>query len=156
MPLAAFGGARAIMEQLAPLGPVYQAGTLSGNPLAVAAGLETLAALKKAGTYERLEELGARLETGLRDAVSQAGLSACINRVGSMWTLFFGASAVRDAASARTCSTDQYARWFAGMLERGIYLPPSQFEAAFISLAHGEAEIDATVKAAREVIAEIA
>jgi len=153
LPLAAFGGARAIMEQLAPLGPVYQAGTLSGNPLAVAAGLETLAALKESGTYERLDALGAQLEAGLRDALGRAGVPGCINRAGSMWTIFFGASAVRDAADARRCDPERYARWFVGMLERGIYLPPSQFEAAFISLAHAEADIETTVSAAREVLA---
>ncbi len=155
LPLAAFGGKRRIMEQLAPLGPVYQAGTLSGNPLAVAAGLQTLELLAKPGTYERLEELGAQLETGLRSALAALRTPACINRVGSMWTVFFGAAAVRDAPSARTCVTERYARWFRGMLERGIYLPPSQFEAAFISLAHNEADIETTVRAARAVVATL-
>jgi glutamate-1-semialdehyde 2,1-aminomutase len=155
LPLAAFGGTRAIMEQLAPLGPVYQAGTLSGNPLAVAAGLQTLELLAQPGTYERLEDLGAQLEAGLRAALATLPTPACINRVGSMWTVFFGAPVVRDAPAARACDTELYARWFRGMLERGIYLPPSQFEAAFISLAHGEAEIEATVRAAREVIATL-
>jgi glutamate-1-semialdehyde 2,1-aminomutase len=156
LPLAAFGGKRAVMELLAPLGPVYQAGTLSGNPLAVAAGLQTLELLAKPGTYERLEELGARLEAGLRDALQGFGEPVCLNRVGSMWTLFFGAAAVRDADSARSCNTELFARWFRGMLEQGIYLPPSQFEAAFISLAHSETEIDDTVKAARQVLATLA
>ena len=156
LPLAAFGGKRALMEQLAPLGPVYQAGTLSGNPLAVAAGLQTLELLAKAGTYERLEELGARLEAGLREAAQPLGLRFCLNRVGSMWTLFLGTPAVRDANSARASDTEMFARWFRGMLARGIYLPPSQFEAAFISLAHAEAEIDDTVKAAREVLRALA
>jgi glutamate-1-semialdehyde 2,1-aminomutase len=155
LPLAAFGGKRELMEQLAPLGPVYQAGTLSGNPLAVAAGLQTLELLAQPGTYERLEQLGAQLEAGLRAALATLQTPTCINRVGSMWTVFFGAAAVRDAPTARTCVTELYARWFRGMLERGIYLPPSQFEAAFISLAHGEAEIEATVHAAREVIATL-
>jgi glutamate-1-semialdehyde 2,1-aminomutase len=155
LPLAAFGGKRAIMEQLAPLGPVYQAGTLSGNPLAVAAGLETLALLAKPGTYERLEELGAQLEAGLRTALATLPSPTCINRVGSMWTVFFGMSAVRDAPTARACDTERYARWFRGMLERGIYLPPSQFEAAFVSLAHSAEDIEATVRAAREVVATL-
>jgi glutamate-1-semialdehyde 2,1-aminomutase len=152
LPLAAFGGKRKIMEQLAPLGAVYQAGTLSGNPLAVAAGLQTLELLAKPGTYERLEALGTQLEAGLRTALATAQVPTCINRVGSMWTVFFGAAEVRDAPTARTCSTELYARWFRGMLEQGIYLPPSQFEAAFISLAHSEAEIEATVRAAHQVM----
>jgi len=156
LPLAAFGGKRAIMEQLAPLGPVYQAGTLSGNPLAVAAGLQTLELLQHPGMYDRLEQPAARLEAGLRAAMPRARMPLCLNRVGSMWTLFFGVSAVGDAQAARAANTAAYARWFHGMLERGIYLPPSQFEAAFISLAHGEAEIDATVRAADEVLPTIA
>ncbi|MFQ5665746.1 MAG: glutamate-1-semialdehyde 2,1-aminomutase [Candidatus Binatia bacterium] len=156
LPLAAFGGRRTIMEELAPRGPVYQAGTLSGNPLAVAAGLQTLALLSQPGVYERLEALGARLESGLRQALGCTSRPACINRVGSMWTLFFGAGPVRDALAARACDTKAYARWFHGMLERGIYLPPSQFEAAFISLAHSEDEIDVTVRAAREVLGQLA
>jgi glutamate-1-semialdehyde 2,1-aminomutase len=155
LPLAAFGGKRAIMELLAPLGPVYQAGTLSGNPLAVAAGLQTLALLSKPGTYERLEGLAARLEQGLRAAFAAFPYPCCLNRVGSMWTQFFGTATVRDAESARGCDTALFGRWFRGMLERGIYLPPSQFEAAFVSLAHSEDEIDATVLAAREVLAEL-
>jgi glutamate-1-semialdehyde 2,1-aminomutase len=155
LPLAAFGGKRAIMQQLAPLGPVYQAGTLSGNPLAVAAGLQTLELLAKPATYERLDELGAQLEAGLREALATLPTPTCINRVGSMWTVFFGTSEVHDAPTARACSTERYARWFRGMLERGIYLPPSQFEAAFVSLAHGEAEIETTVRAAHEVMATL-
>jgi glutamate-1-semialdehyde 2,1-aminomutase len=155
LPLAALGGRRAIMGQLAPLGPVYQAGTLSGNPLAVAAGLATLKLLAKPGTYERLEEVGASLEQGLRAELVRLKTPACLNRVGSMWTLFFGASSVRDATMARACNTETYARWFHGMLERGVYLPPSQFEAAFISLAHTEADIDATVRAAGSVLSDL-
>jgi glutamate-1-semialdehyde 2,1-aminomutase len=156
LPLAAFGGKRAIMEQLAPLGPVYQAGTLSGNPLAVAAGLQTLDLLSKPGTYERLEEQAVRLEQGLRAALGEYDRPWCLNRVGSMWTLFFGTTAVRDADAARRCDTETFGRWFRGMLERGIYLPPSQFEAAFVSLAHTEEDVDTTVRAARQVLAELA
>jgi glutamate-1-semialdehyde 2,1-aminomutase len=155
MPLAAFGGRRALMEQLAPLGPVYQAGTLSGNPLAVAAGVATLAQLRTPGVYERLEALGARLEGGLVEALAASGVRGCVNRAGSMWTLFLGVSAVDAAASARGADTDMFARFFRGMLRRGVYLPPSQFEAAFISLAHSEAEVDATVEAARQSLAEL-
>ena len=155
LPLAAFGGKRAIMEQLAPLGPVYQAGTLSGNPLAVAAGLQTLELLSKPGTYDRLEELAARLEQGVRAALGPYGHPWCINRVGSMWTVFFGTASVHNAEDARRSTTETFARWFRGMLQRGVYLPPSQFEAAFVSLAHTEDDIDTTVQAAREVVAEL-
>jgi glutamate-1-semialdehyde 2,1-aminomutase len=152
MPLAAFGGRREIMELVAPLGPVYHAGTLSGNPLAVAAGLRTLELLENAGTYERLEELGQRLEEGLEEAIAEAKLTACVNRVGSMWTVFFGVAQVANADDARQCDREFFRRWFHGMLEEGFYLPPSPFEAAFLSLAHTEAEIDATVAAAKRVL----
>lgn len=155
LPLAAFGGRRDVMERLAPLGPVYQAGTLSGNPLAVAAGTATLKELAAPGTYARLEALGAALEEGLRDAIVRAKLVACVNRVGSMWTIFFGTPAVDSAAAARRCDTERYARWFRGMLDRGIYLPPSQFEAAFVSLAHGDDDIARTVRAAAAVLKEM-
>jgi len=155
MPLAAFGGKRAIMEQLAPLGPVYQAGTLSGNPLAVAAGIETLRQLRRPGIYAELEERCRRLEEGLRAALESTGTVGCVNRVGSMWTVFFGVREVSDAASARHAQPETFGRWFRGMLERGIYLPPSQFEAAFVSLAHGDAEIEATLAAARDAMADL-
>ena len=152
LPLAAVGGRRDVMQLLAPDGPVYQAGTLSGNPLAVSAGLATLDALDTAGTYDRLDASGARLEEGLRNALRAAGRRGCLNRRGSMWTLFFGAERVCHADDARACDTAAFARFFAGMLERGIYLPPSQFEAAFISLAHTTADIDATVRAAEQTL----
>ena len=154
MPLAAVGGRRDVMELLAPIGAVYQAGTLSGNPLAVAAGLTTLDLLDKPGTYEKLEALGARLEAGLSAALSRHGRRGCINRRGSMWTLFLGVEQVRNADDARACDTAAFARYFLAMLERGIYLPPSQFEAAFISLAHTEDDIDRTIKAADEALGE--
>ena len=156
LPLAAFGGRRDIMERLAPLGPVYQAGTLSGNPLAVAAGLATLALLDMPGVYERLEAGGARLQAGLQSALDTSGVPGCVNRAGSMWTLFLGPPRVDNATAARTCDTELFARFFHGMLQRGIYLPPSQFEAAFISLAHTTDEIDTTIAAARETLAELA
>jgi glutamate-1-semialdehyde 2,1-aminomutase len=155
LPLAAVGGRRDVMQQLAPLGPVYQAGTLSGNPLAVAAGLATLAQLDRPGTYERLEGLGAALEEGLRGALRASGQRGCVNRRGSMWTLFLGVDAVTDADGARAADTAAFGRFFAAMLERGIYLPPSQFEAAFVSLAHSDDDIDATVRAAHEVLAAL-
>jgi glutamate-1-semialdehyde 2,1-aminomutase len=156
LPLAAVGGRRDVMQQLAPLGPVYQAGTLSGNPLAVSAGLATLDILHQAGTYERLEAMGARLEAGLTAALSARGVRGCVQRAGSMWTLFFGVDQVADAEDARRADTAAFGRFFTAMLERGIYLPPSQFEAAFISLAHGEGEIDATIAAAEHALGVVA
>jgi glutamate-1-semialdehyde 2,1-aminomutase len=155
MPLAAVGGRRAVMELLAPIGAVYQAGTLSGNPLAVAAGLTTLDLLDKPGTYDKLEALGARLEEGLWAALRRHGRRGCVSRRGSMWTLFFGAEQVRDADEARACDTAAFARFFSAMLERGVYLPPSQYEAAFISLAHNEDDIDRTVQAADQALAAL-
>ena len=155
LPLAAVGGRRDIMDCLAPLGPVYQAGTLSGNPLAVTAGIETLKLMNAPGAYERLNELGSRLADGLRRAIHDADVQACVNQLGSMITVFFGVEQVRDYTSAVSCDTAMFARYFHGMLERGMYLPPSQFEAAFVSLAHGEAEIDETVFAATQVIQKL-
>jgi glutamate-1-semialdehyde 2,1-aminomutase len=149
MPLAAYGGKRAIMEKVAPLGPVYQAGTLSGNPLAVSAGLALLERLDDT-VYARLEALGARLEAGLTRAIAARGAKACVQRVGSMVTLFFAPGPVRSWDDAKASDTKHFARWHGGMLERGMYWPPSQYEAAFISAAHTEADIDATVKAAQE------
>jgi glutamate-1-semialdehyde 2,1-aminomutase len=152
LPLAAVGGKQAIMDLLAPLGPVYQAGTLSGNPLAVTAGLETLKIVSVPGTYERLNELGTLLAEGLKRAIHDSCVPACVNQIGSMFTMFFGVSQVCDYATATRSDTEMFARYFQGMIERGIYLPPSQFEAAFLSLAHGEAEVEETVAAASEVL----
>jgi glutamate-1-semialdehyde 2,1-aminomutase len=140
------------MEHVAPLGGVYQAGTLSGNPLAVAAGLTTLRALEDRKVYSRLDALGARLERGLLEAAEKAGLPLTINRVGSMLTAFFCADAVRDYAGARAADTARYARFFHAMLERGMALAPSQFEAAFVSLAHSEHDIDLAARAAAEAM----
>jgi glutamate-1-semialdehyde 2,1-aminomutase len=151
LPLAAYGGKRAIMERLAPLGPVYQAGTLSGNPIAVSAGLATMDRLNGA-LYARLEALSARLESGIARAVATRGANACVQRVGSMITLFFTRGPVRSWADAKACDTRAFAGWHAGMLERGVYWPPAQFEAAFISAAHTESEIDETVKAAQDAL----
>jgi len=148
LPLAAVGGRREIMQLLAPVGSVYQAGTLSGNPLAVAAGLATLELLAKEGVYERLDESGARLQRGLEAALRKHGVRGCVNRIGSMWTLFFGVERVHDTASAESADRERFAHFFRRMLELGIYLPPSQFEAAFISLAHSDGDIDHTVSAA--------
>ena len=150
MPIGAVGGRAELMDLLAPQGPVYQAGTLSGNPLSVIAGIETLRVLEGAGTYEQLEALGARLETGLRNALARNVRQGCVNRAGSLLTLFFGVHRVGNADEARTADTAVFAKFFRAMLERGIYLPPSQFEAMFVSLAHTEADIDATIAAANE------
>jgi glutamate-1-semialdehyde 2,1-aminomutase len=154
MPLAAYGGKRAIMEKVAPLGPVYQAGTLSGNPVAVSAGLATLGLLDE-GLYARLESLARQLELGITKAVSAHGLPACVQRVGSMITLFFAAGPVRSWSDAKACDTAAFARWHQGMLSRGIYWPPAQFEAAFVSGAHTEADVEATVRAADESLAAV-
>lgn len=147
LPLGAFGGTAAIMDLLAPDGPVYQAGTLSGNPLAVAAGLATLEELARAGVYEELEAKGKALQKGFEAVLRRDNVSGVVNRQGSMLTLFFGVEAVRSAEEARRCDKERFARFFHGMLDRGIYWPPSQFEAAFISLSHSAADIEATVAA---------
>ena len=152
LPVGAYGGPRAIMEHVAPLGGVYQAGTLSGNPLAVAAGITTLRALEDRKVYGRLDALGARLERGLVEAAEKAGLPLTVNRVGSMLTAFFCAGPVRDYAGARAADTARYARFFHAMLERGVALAPSQFEAAFVSLAHSDEDVDLAAHAAAEAM----
>ncbi|MBI2544692.1 MAG: glutamate-1-semialdehyde 2,1-aminomutase [Candidatus Rokubacteria bacterium] len=152
LPVGAYGGRRDLMEHVAPLGGVYQAGTLSGNPLAVAAGLATLRALKDAGVYQRLETLGARLQAGLETASRAAGVPATVNRVGSMLTLFFTEGPVTDFASAKRSDTGRYAKFFHAMLARGVFLAASQFEAAFVSLAHSEADIESAAQAARQAL----
>jgi glutamate-1-semialdehyde 2,1-aminomutase len=156
LPIGAVAGRAELMDLLAPSGPVYQAGTLSGNPLSVRAGLATLAILARPGTYERLEAAGARLAVGLADALTKNALPGCVNRVGSLVTLFLGVARVTDANSARGADTTAFARFFNAMLELGVYLPPSQFEAMFISLAHGDVELDATIAAADEVLCQMA
>jgi glutamate-1-semialdehyde 2,1-aminomutase len=140
------------MDCVAPAGPVYQAGTLSGNPLAVAAGLATLRRLQKENPYDKLESLGARLERGLLTAAVQANIPVRLNRVGSMFTLFFTDHDVLDFESAKTSDTQRFNRFFHSMLDQGIFLPPSQFEAAFISTAHTEADIDRTIEAAAKAL----
>jgi len=147
LPLAAFGGRGKIMDLLAPEGPVYQAGTLSGNPLAVAAGLTTLNLLARRGTYAALEAKGKKLEEGYKKILAKYAIKGSINRVGSMMTLFFGVERVRNADDARKCDRQQFARYFHGMLRRGIYLPPAPFEAMFVSLAHRQADLEATIAA---------
>ena len=155
LPVGAVGGRRDIMELIAPLGPVYQAGTLSGNPLAMAAGIETLKTLEAPDAYEKLESLSAHLEDGLRWAVEESQAQAVVQRVGSVLTLFFTDGPVTDFASASRSDRERFSRFFHGMLERGYYLPPSQFEAWFVSLAHAQSEIEATVDAAREALAGV-
>ena len=157
LPVGAYGGRRELMERVAPAGDVYQAGTLSGNPLAMAAGIATLDPLDDAA-YERLEQLGARLEAGLRDAITQLGgapgARASVARVGSALTLFFRESPPSDYAEARQSDTAAFARFHRAMLARGVHLPPSQFEAWFVSLAHDEALVDRTVEAAAGALAD--
>lgn len=148
LPVGAFGGRRDIMATVAPAGNTYQAGTLSGNPLAMAAGLSTLAELARPGVYDELETKTSRLEEQLRAAAAGGEKPWCINRVGSMLTFFFTAGPVYDFDSAKTSDTDAYADYFQYMLEQGVYLAPSQFEAAFISLAHSNEDLDATAAAA--------
>ena len=147
LPLAAFGGRREIMDQLAPLGPVYQAGTLSGNPLAVAAGMTTLKLLSRPGTYAKLAAKGKRLEDGFGKVLRRYKISAAINRIGSMLTLFFGVDRVESPDDARRCDREMFARYFHAMLDRGIYLPPAPFETMFISLAHSTDDLDKTIAA---------
>jgi glutamate-1-semialdehyde 2,1-aminomutase len=155
LPVGAYAGKRAIMSTVAPAGPVYQAGTLSGNPLAVTAGIATLQLLRQPGVYDELETKSARLDQGLRQAASEAGLELTFNRVGSMLCTFFTNEPVTDFDSASKSDTEQFARYFAGMLQKGVYLAPSQFEAAFMSLVHTDAQIDQTIEAARAVFKEI-
>jgi glutamate-1-semialdehyde 2,1-aminomutase len=155
LPVGAYGGSRAIMELVAPLGPVYQAGTLSGNPLAMAAGVATVRLLNEPGVYDRLEALAARLADGLAEIACAAGVPFVGNRVGSMLTGFFAPGPVTDYASAKGSDTARYARFFHALLERGVYLAPSQFEAGFVSLAHTEADLDATLEIARTAFANL-
>ena len=155
LPVGAYGGRADIMAQIAPEGPVYQAGTLSGNPLAMAAGLATVKKLNLA-LYERLDVLGARLEAGLNTAILDSAVAARVQRLGSAFTLFFTRTKVVDFATAKQADSAKFGRFFHGMLDRGIYLPPAQLEAGFISAVHTETEIDALIAAAREVLPTLA
>ncbi len=152
LPVGAYGGSRALMERVAPLGGIYQAGTLSGNPLAVAAGLATLRALDRPDVYVRLEALGARVERDVREAAAAADVPVTINRVGSMLTVFFTGGPVTDYTSAKRADTVRYARFFHAMLEGGVFLAPSQFEAAFLSLAHTEEDLAVAARAGRRAL----
>ncbi|MBL8817959.1 MAG: glutamate-1-semialdehyde 2,1-aminomutase [Planctomyces sp.] len=148
LPVGAYGGRADIMNSVSPVGKVYQAGTLSGNPIAMAAGIAMLRAIQAENPYPRLEVLGQRLERGFLNAATNAGVTACVNRVGSMLTLFFTAGPVKDLASATQSDTKKFSKWFHGMLDRGVYLPCSQFEAMFVSAVHTDEQIDATIAAA--------
>jgi glutamate-1-semialdehyde 2,1-aminomutase len=155
LPVGAYGGRRDLMNLVAPAGPVYQAGTLSGNPLAMTAGLTTLRRLRDKSVYERLERAGARLTTGLSEVAREAGVETTTNRVGSMFTGFFTNEPVTDWTTAARADRDLYGKFFHAMLDEGVYLAPSQFEAAFISLAHTDALLDRTVEAARAAFGKL-
>lgn len=157
LPVGVFGGKRALMDQLAPLGPVYQAGTLSGNPLAMAAGLATLDYLREHAdeVYPRLEATAKAVVDGVAAEAARVGIPLTTNRIGSMWTWFFTGGPVTDYTDAATSDTAGFARFHRAMLDRGVWLPPSQFEAAFLSTAHGDSEVKTTIEAAREAFSEI-
>jgi glutamate-1-semialdehyde 2,1-aminomutase len=154
LPVGAYGGRASLMDRVAPAGPVYQAGTLSGNPLAVAAGLKTLEILRRPGAYERLEVISRTLASGLVSAAQKSRVPLTVNRVGSMFTCFFTSSPVTDYAAAKKSDTVRFGRFFRALLERGVYFPPSQFEAAFVSTVHSEADVSATVGEAAEAFGE--
>jgi glutamate-1-semialdehyde 2,1-aminomutase len=156
MPVGAFGGRREIMEKVSPLGPVYQAGTLSGNPVAMAAGLKTLELISEAGFHEALGAKARRLVGGLEGRAAAAGVSLTSNQVGGMFGIFFtDAAKVTDYAGATTCDQERFRAFFHAMLDRGVYLAPSAYEAGFISAAHGDEDIDATLDAAAEAFTQI-
>ena len=155
LPAAAFGGRRDIMAHLAPLGAVYQAGTLSGNPVAVAAGLATLALVREPGFFERLSATTETLVHGLTDAAQQAGVAFSGASLGGMFGIFFSAAAPADYAQVMACDRERFSRFFHAMLKRGVYLAPSAYEAGFVSAAHGNAEIERTIAAAREAFATL-
>lgn len=151
LPVGAYGGKAELMDLVAPAGPVYQAGTLSGNPLAVAAGLKTLEIIRRPGFYENLEKRSQKLAEGLSQAASRAGMPLQVNRVGSMLTPFFTPAQVTDYRSARQADTEAFARFFLALLDRGVYFPPSQFESLFVSSAHTDGDIDETVEKAAQI-----
>ena len=152
MPVGAYGGRREVMEKVSPLGPIYQAGTLSGNPLAMTCGLATLELLRQKDVYKRLDRLTKELCQGLEDFVRQKGIPARINRSGSMFTLFFTEDEVYDYTSAKKADVGKYAKYFQGMLQAGVWLPPSQFEACFVSLAHTTKDLKKTLEAAASAL----
>jgi glutamate-1-semialdehyde 2,1-aminomutase len=153
LPVGAYGGKARLMDLVAPTGPVYQAGTLSGNPLAVAAGLKTLEILRRPGLYERLDLLTAKLTNGLMAEGARQGVALTVNRVGSMFTAFFTPNPVGDYASAKKSDATAYGIFFRALLDSGVYFPPSQFEAAFVSTSHSEGDVAATLSAASAAFA---
>lgn len=155
LPIGAYGGRKDIMDHVLPVGQVFQAGTLSGNPVATAAGCATLRTLRDDPPYERLEALGARLEQGLRNAAQSIAIPHSVARVGSMMTFFFNREPVHSWVEAAKCDTDQFAKYFWGLIGRGVYMPCSQYEALFISAAHSNDDIDATISAAAEALGEV-
>ena len=155
LPVGCYGGRREIMERVAPLGDMYQAGTLSGNPLAVSAGVATLTELQKPGVYEQIDRLAGRLTDGISAAFRDAEIPGTVNRVGSMFTGFFNPGPVESLAQVEQSDAARYGRYFHALLERGVYIAPSQFEAGFVSTAHTEADIDATIGRVREALAEL-
>jgi glutamate-1-semialdehyde 2,1-aminomutase len=155
LPVGGYGGRRDIMEMVAPVGPMYQAGTLSGNPLAMTAGIETLKALQEPGVWDGLETQGEKLIAGLNAAAEGAGVPVTLGRLGTMFGLFFNPGPVTDWDSAAQSDTDRFARYFRGMLAQGVYVAPSQYEAGFLSTAHGDEEIGRTIAAAERVLDEI-
>ena len=155
LPVGAYGGKREIMEMVAPLGPMYQAGTLSGNPLAMVAGIETLKGIQDMAVWKRFMELGERLDAGIKAAADEHGVPIFQTRVGSMQGLFVTPTPVVDYDTAKTSDTERFGRFFHAMLAEGVYLAPSQFEAGFLSTAHGKLEIDETIAAAEKAFQEI-
>jgi glutamate-1-semialdehyde 2,1-aminomutase len=155
LPVAAYGGKREIMSQIAPQGSIYQAGTLSGNPLAMAAGIATLKELKKPGVYEALDERSKRLITGLGNAAQKAGVAARVGHVGSMLGMFFTDQNVANFDDAKTCDLEMFSKFYQGMRQQGIYIAPSQFEVLFLSTAHDDEHIDTTISAAEKVFEKL-
>jgi len=151
LPVGAYAGKREIMEKVAPAGPMYQAGTLSGNPLAMTAGIETMKILKQPGSYEQLDSMTSKLINGILDAAREEGHVVCGGHISGMFGFFFTEGPVKCFADAAKSDTEKFARWHRGMLQRGVYLAPSQYEAGFMSLAHSEADVDFTIAAAKEV-----
>jgi glutamate-1-semialdehyde 2,1-aminomutase len=156
MPIGAYGGSRELMQLVSPLGPMYQAGTLSGNPVAVAAGKATLGVLKNSSIYADLEERSAEFESGVQKAAEKHAVPLTINRVGSMWTIFFNEGPVTDYESANRSNRDKFARFFHLMLAEGVYLPPSQLEAAFFSAAHAKKDILQLIERADRALKKVA
>ncbi|HBH82118.1 MAG TPA: aspartate aminotransferase family protein, partial [Nitrospira sp.] len=155
LPVGAYGGRKEIMDLIAPVGPVYQAGTLSGNPLAVSAGLATLKQLRGKGVYKQLEQRSVTLAKGIGEAAKRAGVPVTQTRVGSMLTTFFTPGPVVDWSTAKQSDTKRYGQFFHSMLEQGVYLAPSQFEAAFLSTAHSNQDIEKTIRAAHSAFKKL-